>query len=202
MKQYPSILTKIDENLSIYAFDKIDGTNIRAEFSKKKGFYKFGTRRMLIDEGHEDFGEAIIALHEKYEDDLIRIIERKGWDSVVCFFEWAGPNSFAGSHENSDTKDLFLFDVNVHKKGFLSPQDFLKYFGDTNISQLLYQGRADKSFVESVKHSFLEDMTFEGVVCKAKKKNKAVMFKVKSLAWLDKLKNKCGDNEQLFKSLA
>lgn len=61
MKEYPSIPTlptqgsssfahwKRNNNMSeIYAFDKIDGSNIRAEWSSKRGFYKFGSRNRLL----------------------------------------------------------------------------------------------------------------------------------------------------------
>lgn len=37
MKQYPSITTKFSKAKTI-AFDKLDGSNIRAEWSDKKGF--------------------------------------------------------------------------------------------------------------------------------------------------------------------
>ena len=36
---------------------------------------------------------------------------------------------------------------------------------------------------------------------KKKKSGKPVMFKVKTQAWLDKLKEECGENEGLFEKL-
>jgi hypothetical protein len=45
MKTYPSISRDI-VGQPIYAFDKLDGSNIRAEWSKKNGFHKFGSRDM------------------------------------------------------------------------------------------------------------------------------------------------------------
>ncbi len=60
-------------------------------------------------------------------------------------------------------------------------------------------------FVESVKNSTLNDMPFEGVVCKGALDNKTkqpVMFKIKSNAWLSKLKVHCKGNQQLFEQLA
>jgi hypothetical protein len=47
--------------------------------------------------------------------------------------------------------------------------------------------------------------TFEGVICKGpidRKTKLPIMFKVKTRAWLDKLKNKCADNEKLFEELS
>lgn len=49
MKQYPSINGQISYEFPVYVWDKLDGSNIRAEWSKKNGFYKFGTRERLLD---------------------------------------------------------------------------------------------------------------------------------------------------------
>lgn len=45
MKQYPTInyWNKGYFGESCYAFEKLDGSNIRAEWSKKQGWHKFGT---------------------------------------------------------------------------------------------------------------------------------------------------------------
>lgn len=46
MKQYPHI-EYANKNLGdkIWAFNKYDGSNIRLEWSQKRGFYKFGTKK-------------------------------------------------------------------------------------------------------------------------------------------------------------
>jgi hypothetical protein len=47
-------------------------------------------------------------------------------------------------------------------------------------------------------------MTFEGVVCKGSSTTKAAMptmFKIKSKAWLEKLKEYCKGNDKLFAML-
>jgi len=51
MKQYPKILyfDQAPLNEQCYAFNKIDGSNFRAEWSKKRGWYKFGTRNTMIN---------------------------------------------------------------------------------------------------------------------------------------------------------
>ena len=62
MKQYVSIPYFNDKILlghEIIAFDKLDGNNMRFEWSKKKGWNLFGTRRMIIDASHKEFGSAI-----------------------------------------------------------------------------------------------------------------------------------------------
>jgi hypothetical protein len=40
MKEYPSIDREIRFGEPIYAFDKLDGSNIRAEWNKKRKFWK------------------------------------------------------------------------------------------------------------------------------------------------------------------
>ena len=201
MKSYPSIGKKTDSEIEIYAFDKLDGSNIRAEYSQKRGFYKFGSRRCLIDENHPDLGESVALIRQKYEKDLTKIFRSQKWTGATCFFEFYGPNSFAGFHEQEE-HTVTLFDVNVYKKGFLPPSDFIKCFGHLDIPAVLYRGSVNPEFVKSVEESNLKGMTFEGVVCKATKKKKIVMFKIKSKAWLNKLKNYCQNNQQLYAKLS
>lgn len=57
MKDYPSIPgSSKAPQLPCIAFKKYDGSNIRAEWSKKRGWYKFGTRTQLIDKTDLVFG--------------------------------------------------------------------------------------------------------------------------------------------------
>jgi len=46
-------------------------------------------------------------------------------------------------------------------------------------------------------------MTFEGVVCKGGyvRPGQPLMFKVKNLAWLAKLRGHCGDDDAMFERL-
>lgn len=50
MKHYPTIPKTVIHDVDVHVFDKLDGSNIRAEWNPKKGFYKFGSRKQLIDE--------------------------------------------------------------------------------------------------------------------------------------------------------
>ena len=69
MKEYPTISTKIVDQ-PIYAFDKLDGSNIRAEWTKKQGFYKFGKRHGLVDETNLLLGDAKSLIQETYSEQL------------------------------------------------------------------------------------------------------------------------------------
>ena len=156
MKQYPSIQREIVDK-PIIAFAKNDGNNIRAEWSKKhKGFVKFGSRKVLIDETHEQLGKSINLIKTKYEKDLTDIFKKERYEEVVCFFEFFGPNSFAGMHDPNDTLDVLLFDLDVYKYGLLPPREFIKLTGKIDTPSVLYEGRPTQEFIKSVYDSTLE----------------------------------------------
>lgn len=205
MKSYPSITKETRKDIYIYAFDKLDGSNIRAEWNPKKGFYKFGTRTQLIDESSVPFGKAIHLIREKYQEELSKVFIEHKWESAICFLEYHGPSSFAGSHNDSEEHTVTLFDVNPYKYGLLEPEQFIKYFGHLDMPKVLYEGYVDTELFDQVKQSTLSGMTFEGVVCKGandKKTKQPIMFKIKSQAWLDKLKDHCKGNTELFNRLS
>lgn len=203
MEQYPS-LDKIIRSTHIYAYDKLDGSNIRAEWTRKTGFTKFGSRTQLMDESQPILGEAIPLFREKYAEQLGKIFAQQRFQKATAFFEFHGPNSFAGYHEKGEKHDVTLFDVHVYKQGLMAPREFNKFFRNVDTPALLFEGKPTTEFLQSVKGGTLEGMTFEGVVCKAglDQRNKLVSFKVKNEAWLDKLKNRCGEDTQMFNNLA
>lgn len=205
MKSYPSITKEIRQDVYIYAFDKLDGSNIRAEWNNKKGFYKFGTRTQLTDEKTMPFGRAILLLRDKYEADLAMVFKEQGWKDALCFFEFWGPSSFAGNHNFEEKMDVTLIDVNPYKQGILEPVPFIKTFGHLDIPKVCYEGHVTGDLFDRVKQSILPGMTFEGVVCKAandKQTRMPIMFKIKSRAWLEKLRDYCKGDDQLFDKLS
>jgi hypothetical protein len=183
----------------VYAFDKLDGSNLRFEWSKKRGWYKFGTRKMMIDHNHPDFGASIPIFLNKYGDELDLIFRKnknyRNVQNIIVFCEWYGPNSFAGHHfDTLDKMNLVLFDVNPMTKGFVGPKEFIQDFGHLDTSKLIYHGNLNMDFINSVKRNDFNLM--EGVVCKAKdpgKTHQVWMVKVKTDSWLDRLKNKYGE---------
>lgn len=205
MKTYPTVARgwrTHPKDEQIYAFDKLDGTNIRAEWGRKKGkFWKFGTRQLLIDETHGDFGESIGLIRSKYEKDLHDIFIKERYDKVVCFFEFYGKNSFAGRHFD-EPHTVTLFDVSP-LKGLLEPRPFLRTYGNLDIPKLLYVGKPNHNFVEAVREGRLEGMTFEGVVCKGTyvAPGLPLLYKLKNKAWIARLREFCKDNESLFEQL-
>ena len=203
MKEYPSFTGQIVKT-SIYAFDKLDGSHMRAEWSRKRGFYKFGTRKRLLGEDERIFGKVPGIVRDKFSDELTKIFRKNRWDKVVCFFEFYGPNSFCGWHDEKDEHTLGLIDVAADKKGFLEPKDFVKMFGHLDTAALLYRGNPNSEFIESVKNGTLPGMSNEGVVCKGKGKYPGLplMFKVKSDAWYKALRERCGGDNKLFEELS
>lgn len=204
MKEYPSIERGyIAKGVPIYAFDKIDGSQIRAEWSRKRKFSKFGTRGQLIGLEDKEFGEGARLVLSKYERDLHDIFTKERYERVMCFFEFWGKNSFAGRHQNEE-HDVALFDIGPHKKGILPPREFLRLTEGLDRVKLLYHGNANEPFIEMVKSRTLEGMTFEGVVCKAQEMKTygiPIMFKIKSNDWIEKLKNYCKGDNLLFDKL-
>lgn len=179
------------KKIPFYLFEKLDGTNIRSEWSDKRGFYKFGTRKGLFGETHRLFGPAIDKIKEQ-EKVLADIFIANGIKRATAFFEFLGENSFAGWHDTREEKECILFDVWVDKKGFIEPKDFIKMFeGKVDTPEMVYHGYVDQDILDQVNDGILYGMSFEGVVCKAansKNKGETIMFKIKSRSWYDKVK--------------
>jgi hypothetical protein len=202
MKSYPSIPKEILYGTPVYVFDKLDGSNIRAEWSRKhKGFVKFGSKTVLIGEDHPILGKSISTVKNKYEKDLTDIFLKEQFQEVVCFFEYYGPSSFAGFHNTEEEQTVTLIDVNVHKKGMLYPNEFVKLFKHVEIPNLLHVGPVGPEIEELIRSGNMHGMTFEGVICKTispiKKGYPPTMFKIKNRAWIQKVKEFCNGNAEL-----
>ena len=188
MKSYPSIPTDYLPDIEFHLFDKLDGSNIRAEWNRKQGFTRFGTRRRLLTAG-DPLAPARDCILGKYADDLGRIFQERKYQKVTCFFEYAGPSSFAGDHFAPPCEmDAILFDVNPLRRGFLAPEEFLARFDGLHLPRYLGCRRLDPGFVVTVRAGRCAGVTFEGIVGKAVHKNRLVMTKVKSRAWLERLR--------------
>lgn len=207
MKHYPSIAHWSPKLLdgNVHVFDKLDGSNIRAEWSsKRKGFYKFGTRQQLLDPNDAVLGPAIGLIRDRYESDLTTVLRPMGYESVVCFFEFFGPSSFAGQHVQDEDHEVVLFDIAPYRRGILPPDEFIDLCGHLRIPRVLHVGRLDGPMLVSIRDGTLPGMTFEGVVCKRATHDgrQVEMFKLKSAAWLARLKEHCAGDERMFKELA
>ena len=148
-------------------------------------------------------GEAIALVRDKYEDAVHRALEARKVRSAVLYLEFVGPRSFAGRHAD-EPHDVVLLDVATFGRGLVPPDEFLQIFGHLDTARLLYQGQVDREFVAAVRAGRLPGMTCEGVVCKSTvlERRVPVMFKIKSQAWLDRLRDVCAGDDALFAALA
>lgn len=205
MKAYPSIETKIDYTRTYHIFDKLDGSNIRAEWSKKSGFYKFGSRTQLLNEDQKTLWPSRDAIMEQFSETLSSRFSKLKAESAIAFFEWVGPESFAGNHGADISQNRpVLIDIAIYKKGMLPPDKFLEVAEGLVTPKLLQKGRIDLELFHSVRNRTLEGMTFEGVVGKgefSQSLGHSTMFKIKSNDWLNKLKTICNGDEALYNRL-
>jgi hypothetical protein len=188
MKSYPSILSSNGNNFTefkAYVFNKIDGSNLRFEWSKKAGWYKFGTRNRLFDASDEVFGCAIPLFQESLSEPLEKIAKDRRWDSLIVYAEFWGDNSFAGVHYPEDEKRLTLFDVAANKQGIMGPKDFLNTFEHLTIPKFFGILNWTRQFVADVRAGQVEGISFEGVVGKSGERHKLIMRKAKTQAWVD-----------------
>jgi hypothetical protein len=202
MMTYPSIPYinkkiggKWIDKIPFYFFEKLDGTNIAAGWSSKRGFYKFGTRKGLIGESHRLFGSSIAKI-KSLEDDISMILNGHKVDRATLFFEYCGPNSFGGWHDTREEQDVFLIDVHIHKKGFMTPFEFVKNFVedcDIPTAKMISLQAIDEESMDNIKNGTFKGMSFEGVIMKAShpnKKNERLCFKLKNIEWIEKAKEK------------
>jgi len=216
MKEYPHILAstgqKFQELKDAYIFDKLDGSLIRAEYSKKIGWYKFGSKTQLLDKSNPILGPAINLFMNKYSESLTKLARDNKWQNLIAFCETFGPDSFAGTHPNG-LNNIVLFDLDADKKGIIGPKRFLKlteqkietpqFFGTWNWTRKFVEDirilRGGGLIIQSpdltyeIRNPFglLENcqITFEGVVGKSGDGHSLKMAKAKTQQWIDKVRN-------------
>ena len=201
MKEYPSIKRRgeCDTSGYFYGFDKLDGSMIRVEWTPKSGFYKFGRRDGLLDDSNPFLPESKGLIMELVPD-LENFLKKNKHKHAVAFFEFLGQSSFAGNHEVEPHR-VFLVDISLDKKGLVDPKVLVDLAEVIPSAELLHKGPLDQYVLRMIEDGIMAGMTFEGVVFKRMEKNRRIMFKHKSRAWIERLKNRCGDNEKLFQKL-
>lgn len=201
MQQYPTISKDVISGLDYYVFNKLDGSNIRVEYSLKKGFDKFGTRKKLMsdDSGILNKSKELIL---KTEENVYNIFKKNKWQSGTLFFEFYGSNSFAGFHKEDDDFKTVLIDAHIYNKGYLSPKEYIKEFDLIEMAEFLGIYKLNSNVIADIRAGVFEGMSFEGIIGKSFNRNKIIRCKVKNKAWIDKLKHKCGDDLSLFEQLS
>lgn len=204
MIEYPTIpykdeckfLRRMRGGAKVFVFDKLDGSNVRAEWTRKNGLFKFGTRRRLLGPEEQPIGQAIPLIHHKYEEAIAAAAKALHVPRLTAFFEFYGPNSFAGTHQNEQHK-VTILDV-ATDEGIIPAKLFLKLFSGVEVPDLLYEGVWDPAIEKQVIEGTYPGMTFEGVIAKGVP---PMMFKLKSQAWFDKLKAYCKGDAKLYANL-
>ena len=170
MQQYPSIVGSAKAPLGkpCIAFYKYDGSNLRWEWSPKKGWNKFGTRTQLFDASEPTYAPAIEIFMKGLGDEIVRRTkdQHRGIERITAFTEYFGPTSFAGQHTPGEVMELRLIDVFLFKKAFVRPRDFVKWYGDMpQAAQVVYDGNLNQKFIDDVRKGGVYDL-WEGVVAK------------------------------------
>jgi hypothetical protein len=195
MKTYPTIPHLLATDRPLYLFAKLDGSNIRAEWSG--GGWRLGSRRKVLSEGL--LAEEVPGLFEQtFAEPLAAIFRAKGWSKATAYFEFHGPGSFAGQHID-EPHTLTLLDVAVHRRGILLPGDFLATFGHLPCAALLHHGPLTPAIRARIEDGTLPGMPPEGIVAKGDwyvSPGRPLMFKHKSRAWLARLREKCTSEEE------
>lgn len=189
------------------AFKKLDGSNIRAEWTRKTGWAKFGTRHRMLDPNEVPFGIAVKCFNERYGEALEKFIrdskEYRNAQSVIAYCEFFGPSSFAGWHDEHEAKEVVLIDINIHKKGFMSPREFVSNFSHLPIPEILYEGNFTRQFIQDVregKYGQHEGVVAKGLMPGKKPPHSLWMAKAKTQWWLDELKRKATIQPEIFGS--
>lgn len=195
------------------AFEKLDGTNIHWKWNSDKGFYAFGTRRdqfptdadgtIHFQSSHEGLEPAPSSFdHDFYLDNYLSDHSKYNKSELIIFTEFFGPTSFAGSHFRKDEWDDYKsVIIDVMKDGkFIPPQEFLDDFTEiseykpaqVHIPKVVYKGKYTGQFVEDVRNGKYN--VNEGVVVKGVVDGEVYMTKIKTNAYMEKLKSEFKDN--------
>lgn len=182
------------------AFHKLDGSNLRFLWNKKKGWCQYGTRTRLFDTADPDFGCAIDLFHSGLADQIEKAIlkYRPKAEEFVVYAEFFGPSSFAGQHKTDEPKQLVPFDVNVHKWGFVPADQFVEVFTGIPNPDVVYRGKLTWEFVDKViegNYSVGEGVIVKG--CEGKPPHGNWSAKIKTNQYLQKLKDKFQENWEI-----
>lgn len=216
MRHYDSISRIQDDGFligqSVWGFNKLDGQNFCVKFNVRKNIFdSFGSRKRMVDETDEQFGETVkMFKNSDIPTTLIELVKKNkgkngifsGTDEITFYFEWCGEHSFCGVHDPNDEMHLCLIDVFIKKRGYIEPKDFYEIFcTDDRIEtpELIFKGVLTKSFIDEIwNNDWTQDgckypMVKEGVVCRLSSRLKGQRMpkvKFKTKWWIDKLHSK------------
>lgn len=178
-----------------FVFEKYDGTNLHWTWDYQFGWLAFGTRRheydftlsgeQLFHKEHPQLEGALKIFFDQYSQPLAQMFTDNCHFKASVFTEFFGAKSFAGSHVSIDPKQLVLFDVQV-EGDFIPPEQFIKDYAVFNVARLVYHGKYSGQLVEDIRQGKFK--VNEGAVIKGMEKDERIVVKVKTNAYLEKLK--------------
>lgn len=189
-------------------YEKYDGTNLHWVWTPEFGWTDFGTRRNRFSLDSKGIAEFEVEHPSLREAPVIFLrafssIVNNPPHKIILFTEFLGENSFAGNHLYSDKKRLILFDAMVNGK-MLEPKQFSDAFATYNppeefddefdVPRIIYTGKYTGQLVEDVRRG--KYPVNEGVVIKGVVDGQVYMTKVKTNAYMNKLKLQFKDNWQ------
>lgn len=217
MKEFPSVpswreKSKVPFGEPCYGFYKYDGSNLRWEWRRKKGFYKHGTRNRLFGADESPWNQAIPLFLGSMAEQIERVVtrEHKGIQEFTVYTEFLGPSSFAGNHVLDEPKELKLIDVWIHQKGFIPPNRMVRIFDGMGegaepwMPVCLYYGNLNRELIEQVAqgHVISGGKAFkldEGLMCKGvDRRDQQWMVKIKTIAWIERLKQRYGQDWEKY----
>lgn len=180
------------------AFEKYDGTNLHWMWDPDLGWHAFGTRRDRFDLdqagvadfsiAHPELAEAPGLFLDAWRTPLTEVLSNQGFfgaSSIVAFTEFLGDSSFAGRHAAQESKRLVMFDVQADGV-LLGPDQFVRVFQSLPIARVVFRGRLTGKFAEDVREGRFD--VSEGVICKGGETGAVWMVKIKTNAYLSRLK--------------
>jgi hypothetical protein len=174
-----------------YVFDKLDGRHVRAAWTKKRGWDRFGTKERMFDETDPEFGPAKPIFMATLAEPLARVAVDRRWRELVAFVEYWGPGSIAGLDMSGPVMRVDLVDADADGRGLMLPKDYLKAFEGVPQARYLGRHRWTRGFSQRVLLGEVEGITFEGVVGKAGQGSDRIMSKAKTQAWRDAVRAAC-----------
>lgn len=98
-------------------------------------------------------------------------------------------HSFAGSHADEKKQEI-IFDIMIDRE-FIQPLEFIDNFKSLDIPKIIYKGKFSGQLVEDIRNG--KYPLNEGAVIKGVHKDQVYMCKVKTNAYMERLKKEFGN---------
>ncbi len=193
---YPSIALSTGQKFrefEAHVFDKLDGRQIRVQWSKKKGWHLYGSKTRLFDASDKEYARAIPLFEHGLAEPLAKVAVDNKWPTCVAVCEYWSNKSLGGLLLPDDEMKVSLIDLGT-KDGFVDPKEYVRMLFKLYIPAATYLGpyKWTRGFVEDVwqgQWAHADFVTFEGVVGKSSsRRDGLIMAKAKQRIWVDRIR--------------